>query len=107
MQDSRVTAVGLHIEGIINPKDFEKLAREAKTLKKGIVALKVGKSRLAENATVSHTASMAGNYQGAIALLNKLGIATVDGLESLLNTLMIHLIYFPVKKMNFVTTFLR
>ena len=81
LQDSRVTAVGLHIEGIINPKDFEKLAREAKTLKKGIVALKVGKSRLAENATVSHTASMAGNYQGAIALLNKLGISTVDGLS--------------------------
>ena len=33
LQDSRVTAVGLHIEGIINPTDFEKLAREAKNLK--------------------------------------------------------------------------
>jgi len=96
LKDSRVTAVGLHIEGIINPKDFEKLAREAKTLKKGIVALKVGKSKLAENATVSHTASMAGNYQGAIALLNKLGIATVDGLESLLNTLMILHVHQPI-----------
>ena len=36
LQDPRVTAVGLHIEGIINPKDFESLAREAKTLKKGM-----------------------------------------------------------------------
>ena len=96
LQDSRVTAVGLHIEGIINPKDFEKLAREAKALKKGIVALKVGKSKLAENATVTHTASMAGNYQGAIALLNKLAIATVDGLESFLNTLMILHIHQPI-----------
>ena len=96
LQDSRVTAVGLHIEGIINPKDFEKLAREAKDLKKGIVALKVGKSKLAENATVTHTASMAGNYQGAIALLNKLAIATVDGLESFLNTLMILHIHQPI-----------
>ncbi len=96
LQDSRVTAVGLHIEGIINPKDLEKFAREAKTLNKNIVALKVGKSKLAENATVSHTASMAGNYQGAIALLNKLAIATVDGLETFLNTLMILNVHQPI-----------
>ena len=69
LQDPRVTAVGLHIEGIKNPKGFEKLAREAKAKKKGIVALKVGKSKLAESATVSHTASMEGSYKGALALL--------------------------------------
>ena len=96
LQDPRVTAVGLHIEGITNPKDFEKLAREAKSKKKGIVALKVGKSKLAESATVSHTASMAGSYKGALALLNKLAIATVDGLGSLLNALMILHVHQPI-----------
>ena len=30
LRDSRVTAVGLHIEGIIIPKDFEKLASKLK-----------------------------------------------------------------------------
>ena len=96
LQDPRVTAVGLHIEGIINPKDFEILAREAKAKKKGIVALKVGKSKLAERATVSHTASMAGSYKGAVAFLNKLAIATVDGLGSFLNALMILHVHQPI-----------
>ena len=96
LQDPRVTAVGLHIEGITNPKDFEKLAREAKAKKKGIVALKVGKSKLAESATVSHTASMAGSYKAAVALLNKLAIATVDGLGSFLNALMILHVHQPI-----------
>ncbi len=96
LQDVRVTAVGLHIEGITNPKDFEMLAREAKAKKKGIVALKVGKSKLAESATVSHTASMAGSYKAAVALLNKLAIATVDGLGSFLNALMILHVHQPI-----------
>ncbi|MFL2801002.1 MAG: acetate--CoA ligase family protein [Paracoccaceae bacterium] len=96
LQDPRVTAVGLHIEGITNPKDFEILAREAKAKKKGIVALKVGKSKLAESATVSHTASMAGSYKGAVAFLNKLAIATVDGLGSFLNALMILHVHQPI-----------
>ena len=96
LQDPRVTAVGLHIEGIKTPKDFEKLAREAKAKKKGIVALKVGKSKLAESATVSHTASMAGSYKGAVALLNKLAIATVDGLGNFLNALMILHVHQPI-----------
>ena len=96
LQDPRVTAVGLHIEGIKNPKVFEKLAREAKAKKKGIVALKVGKSKLAESATVSHTASMAGSYKGAVAFLNKLAIATVDGLGSFLNALMILHVHQPI-----------
>ena len=96
LQDPRVTAVGLHIEGITNPKDFEILAREARAKKKGIVALKVGKSKLAESATVSHTASMAGSYKGALAFLNKLAIATVDGLGSFLNALMILHVHQPI-----------
>ena len=96
LQDPRVTALGLHIEGITNAKDFEILAREARAKKKGIVALKVGKSKLAESATVSHTASMAGSYKGALAFLNKLAIATVDGLGSFLNALMILHVHQPI-----------
>ena len=94
LQDPRAAVI--HIEGIKNPKDFEILAREAKAKKKGIVALKVGKSKLAESATVSHTASMAGSYKGAVAFLNKLAIATVDGLGSFLNALMILHVHQPI-----------
>ena len=39
---------------------------------------------------------MAGSYKGALALLNKLAIATVDGLGSFLNALMILHVHQPI-----------
>ena len=89
LDDERVTAIGLHVEGVDNPTLFEKLAKKARQKKIGIIAIKVGKSEAAQAATVSHTASLAGNDAGANALLNRLGIARVYDLETFLNTLII------------------
>ena len=44
MDDPRVTAVGLHIEGIGDVRAFEALAAKAREMKKPVVALKVGRS---------------------------------------------------------------
>ena len=87
LEDERVTALGLHIEGIKDLRAFEALATRASALGKPIVALKVGKSDQARVATVSHTASVAGGDAGAAALLTRLGIARVDDLPTLLETL--------------------
>ncbi|MEM9966707.1 MAG: acetate--CoA ligase family protein [Pseudomonadota bacterium] len=87
LQDPRVTALGLHIEGIGDLRAFEALAKTAHTLGKPIVALKVGRSEQAQAATISHTASLAGADAGADALLRRLGIARVDDLPTLLETL--------------------
>ena len=87
LEDPRVTALGLHIEGITDPRAFEALARRAAELGKPIVALKVGASEQAQAATVSHTASLAGSDAGARAFLARVGIRQVDTLPVLLETL--------------------
>jgi acyl-CoA synthetase (NDP forming) len=87
LEDPRVTALGLHIEGVGDLRAFEALAAKARDLGKPIVALKVGKSEQAQAATVSHTASLAGGDAGAAALLLRLGIARVNDLPCFLETL--------------------
>ncbi|WP_133488822.1 acetate--CoA ligase family protein [Aliiroseovarius marinus] len=87
LEDSRVTALGLHIEGIGDLRAFEALARRAAELGKPIVALKVGRSDQARAATISHTASLAGSDAGARALLERLGIGQVDNLSAFLEAL--------------------
>ena len=67
LEDPRVTALGLHIEGISDIRGFEQLARRARELGKSIVAIKVGASEQARTATISHTASLAGSDAGAKA----------------------------------------
>ena len=89
LDDPRVTALGLYIEGIGDLKDFENLARHASTLNKAIVALKVGWSEQAQQATISHTASLAGSATSADALLARLGVARVNSLAEMVEALKI------------------
>ncbi len=93
LEDERVTALGLHIEGFGDLRAFESLAAKARALGKPIVTLKVGKSEQARAATVSHTASLAGGDAGATALLERLDIPRLDDLTSFLETLkLMHLV---------------
>ena len=89
LDDSRVTALGLHIEGIGDLADFEALVRHAAALNKPIIALKVGRSAQAQQATISHTASLAGSDASADALFTHLGIARVDSLSVMIEALKI------------------
>jgi len=73
LDDERVTALGLHVEGFGDVRAMERLATHAAALGKSIVALKVGRSVAAQQATLSHTASMAGGDAGAAALMARLG----------------------------------
>lgn len=87
LRDPRVTALGLHIEGIDDLRAFEAMAAEARALGKPIVALRVGKSERAQAATISHTASLSGSDAGARALLERLGIGQASSLPVLLEAL--------------------
>lgn len=87
LDDDRVTALGLHIEGFGDLRAFEALAARARSLGKPIVALKVGRSAEAQAATISHTASLAGGDAGAGALLSRLGIPRLDDLTTFVETL--------------------
>ena len=87
LNDNRVTAIGLHIEGFGGTRAWVDLAQEADAMGKTLVALKVGRSSQAQTATMSHTASLAGSDAGANALLDRLGIIRVDDLTTFLETL--------------------
>ncbi|MFA1624163.1 acetate--CoA ligase family protein [Rhizobium mongolense] len=87
LEDPRVTAVGLHVEGFGNLPALQELALRARELKKPVVALKVGKSEQAKRATVSHTASLSGSNAVCDAVLGRLGIGRVGSLPELLETL--------------------
>ena len=100
LSDPRVTALGLHIEGIGDVRAFEELAAKARKLGKSIAVLKVGKSVEARKAAQSHTASLAGDAQGAKSLFKRLGIAEVDRLEVLLETLKIFHLNGPLLTKN-------
>ncbi|NDD34670.1 MAG: CoA-binding protein, partial [Rhodobacteraceae bacterium] len=89
LADPRVTALGLHIEGLGDPNEFLQLAQEAHAMGKGIVAIKVGASDQAQAATISHTASLAGSAAGASAIFERLGVAQVQDLTSFMDTLMV------------------
>ncbi|MEM9100367.1 MAG: acetate--CoA ligase family protein [Pseudomonadota bacterium] len=87
LDDPRVTAVGLHIEGVDDPRRYEAMAAKARELGKPIVALKVGKSAEAQRATLSHTASLAGSDAVSRAFLNRLGIPILANIPEFLETL--------------------
>lgn len=89
LDDPRVTAIGLHIEGFGDIAAWQALARAAADKNIPLIALKVGKSSQAQSATISHTASLAGSDAGAAALLERFGIARVDDLATFLETLKI------------------
>lgn len=97
IEDPRVTAVGLHIEGFDSLEALERLAARARKLRKPVVTLKVGKSEAAQRATVSHTASLAGNDRVSSALLARLGIGRVDTLPEFLETLKLLHLHGPLK----------
>ncbi len=87
IEDDRVSCLGLHIEGFDSAVGFERLAQRARELRKPIVAMKVGRSEQAREATISHTASLAGSDAASDAFLRRLGIARVSSIPSFLETL--------------------
>ena len=87
IDDPRVTAIGLHVEGFGDLAALERLAAIARRSRKPVVVLKVGKSEQAKHAAVSHTASLAGSDAVADAVLARLGLGRVQSLPALLETL--------------------
>ncbi len=87
LDDSRVTAIGLHIEGIREIAGFSRAAIAA--LRKGIplVALKTGRSSLGAEITMSHTGSLAGSDRLYSALFDRVGVARCDTVSQFLETL--------------------
>lgn len=87
LNDDRISTLGLYLESFNDIRAFEKMAQYAYEFGKSIVVLKVGKSLKAQLATVTHTASLAGNAASSKAFLKRLGIIVVDSISVFLETL--------------------
>ncbi|MCV6576659.1 MAG: acetate--CoA ligase family protein [Cohaesibacter sp.] len=96
MDDPRVTAIGLHIEGIDNLQAFESMAQKAREKKIPVVVLKMGKSDAAQALTMSHTASLAGKDALADAFFKRLGLARLDTIPAFLESLKLLHIHGPL-----------
>jgi acyl-CoA synthetase (NDP forming) len=86
-RQDRVTALGLYVETLPDPKAFQEAVNFARELGKPIVAIKTGRSEVGQRMVVSHTASLAGSDVLVSALFERLGVARVDSLEALMEAL--------------------
>ena len=96
LDDDRVRAIGLHIEGVDDVARFSKAARRA--LQKGVplVAFKSGRSEKGAKATVSHTSTLAGSDELYDAMFERYGIARVHSISAFLETLKLLCILGPL-----------
>ena len=96
-RQKQVTALGLFLETMPDPKAFEEAVNVARELGKPIVAMKVGRSEVAQKMVVSHTASLAGSDELVNALFERLGVARVESLEALIEALKVLHVLGPLK----------
>ena len=87
LDDDRVTAIGLYLEGFGDIRALEAFAAKARAGGKPVVAIKIGRSDKARAATMTHTASLAGSAAAGSALLRRLGIIEVETIAVFLETL--------------------
>ncbi|MBX2886827.1 MAG: acetate--CoA ligase family protein [Granulosicoccus sp.] len=87
LSDNRVTALGLHVEGFGDLAAFERMAAVARQFGKPVVVVKAGRSVEAQKAMISHTNSLSGSDHAASAFLQRLGMARVQTLSELIETL--------------------
>lgn len=95
LDDPRVTALGLYVEGIDDAAGFAALAQAARAAGKGIVAIKSGKTEMSRTAAASHTASLAGGGAASSAFLRQIGVAEVNTPAELIETLKIFHVHGP------------
>jgi acyl-CoA synthetase (NDP forming) len=87
VDDERVSAIGLYVEGIPDISKFSRAAQRALDRAVPIVALKGGVSEIGQQMTMSHTGSRAGSDEAHQKMFEQLGIARVDSMTELLETL--------------------
>ncbi|MCU9846391.1 acetate--CoA ligase family protein [Defluviimonas sp. WL0024] len=95
LADDRVSAIGMYVEGIDDAPAFVALAEAARAAGKGVVCVKSGKTEAAQSAAASHTAALAGGGAASSAFLRQSGVAEVNTLAELIETLKIFHVHGP------------
>ncbi|SEM44357.1 Acyl-CoA synthetase (NDP forming) [Pseudomonas sp. ok272] len=87
LDEPRVTAIGLHLEGLKNVPGFARAAHKALVKGIPIIALKTGVSQIGAELALSHTSSLSGSDALYDALFARLGVIRVSGPVSFVETL--------------------
>jgi len=87
VDDPRVSAIGLYMEGLRDTAAFSRVAQRALQRGVPIVALKGGSSEIGGQMTLGHTGSPAGSDPEYRELFDRLGVVHVGSLTELIETL--------------------
>ncbi len=87
LDDERITAIGLHLEGLTDIHAFSIVALKALKAKKPIVVIKTGSSEEGKQITLSHTSSLSGADKLYDALFAHVGVTRVSTLPEFIETL--------------------
>lgn len=86
LEEEATKSVALFLESIRHPDELRRVAEKASSLRKTIVALKIGSSEASSRTAMAHTGALVGNNAVNDAALRQLGIIRVSSLEDLLTT---------------------
>jgi len=86
VDDEDTLVIGVFVEGFKQPGKLRRVAALARTRRKPIVALKVGRSENARQAMLAHTGSLAGTAEIVDAVLKQSGIVQVASLNEMIDT---------------------
>jgi acyl-CoA synthetase (NDP forming) len=87
VDDPRVSAFGLYIEGVKDTASFARAADKARAAGKPIALIKAGRTEAAARTARSHTGALAGADGAFDAFCRQAGIARCDSLATLCETL--------------------
>lgn len=87
LDEPRITAIGVHLEGLNNVPAFARAAYKALQKQVPIIILKTGVSEIGAELALSHTSSLAGSDALYDALFKRLGVIRVSGPVSFMETL--------------------
>ena len=86
LDDERITAIGLFVEGVGDVAAVSRIYEHAKG-RAPVVIMKTGRSRLGVEMAVTHTGSLAGDDEFFDALCTRLGFVRVESLTGFVETL--------------------
>ncbi len=85
--DEHTQVVGLYVEQFRNPEKFLCAAERCAKLRKPIVVLKTGRSAAGQKLAQAHTGALAGSDNIVDAVLKQYGIARVNSINEMLETM--------------------
>ena len=85
MDDSDTKVIILYLEGIDEPRDLIETVKKYRR-QKPIIAYKTGSAVVGDQASSSHTGSLAGRHEVYIGAFSQVGILNINNTETLLDT---------------------